>query len=257
MGREKRFRKDAKDSRSLAGTQLIVQDRINDNLKYNLSWFQPRGKQVDICEAIDELDWILIQGKSGVGKTTTVIWKSLGLLGKQGYRKIIFFKNPTEAGDDQIGFLTGDANEKLKAHFNNMREIFLDFMEVGKLESDEKKRNIEFRIPNFELGGTYDNAIVIIDEAQTMSPNTLKMIMERVTDSSKLIVLGDKGQIYSVKKRTDGFTDFVKRVTDVVEDKEGVRRISKEPLLHYIELPSSENNRGDISRRVTEIYSDD
>lgn len=184
------------------------------------------------------------------GKTTTVVWKALNLLGK-GYRKIVFVKNPTEAGDDQIGFLTGNESSKLEPHFESMRGVFLDFMNKGKLESDEKNGNIQFKIPNFLLGATISDAIVILDECQTYSPNTLKLLMERVDDSCKLICLGDQFQQYSVKKRADGFTDLLNRVTDV----DGHGRYSIEPLFKYVELTANENKRGAISKRVTELYS--
>ena len=199
---------------------------------------------------MDSYDWVAVQAPSGCGKTTTVVWKALNLLGK-GYRKIVFVKNPTEAGDDQIGFLTGNADDKLKAHFDSIRGVFLDFMNKGKLETDEKNGNIQFRIPNFLLGATISDAIVILDEAQTYSPLTLKLLMERVDDSCKLIVLGDKSQTYSVKRRDDGFTDFLNRVTDI--DEKG--RYSIENLFQYVELSTNENQRGAISKRVTEIYS--
>lgn len=132
-----------------------------------------------------------------------------------------------------------------------MRGVFLDFMNKGKLESDEKNLNIQFKIPNFLLGATLSDAIVILDECQTYSPNTLKLLMERVDDSCKLIILGDHAQQYSVKKRKDGFTDLIEKLTDT--DEKG--RFSVEPLFKYVELSSNENKRGAISKRVTEIYS--
>ena len=241
---------DRHDQRELRGVVQEVNNLRSSNEKYSLDWFKPQGRQQDIVDAIDQYDWVGVQAPSGCGKTTTVVWKALNLLGK-GYRKIVFVKNPTEAGDDQIGFLTGHESSKLEPHFDSMRGVFLDFMNKGKLESDEKNLNIQFKIPNFLLGATLSDAVVIIDECQTYSPNTLKLLMERVDDSCKLIILGDRMQQYSVKKRTDGFTDLLNRITDV--DDKG--RYSVEPLFKYVELTTNENKRGVISKRVTEIYS--
>ena len=243
---------DRHDQRELRGIQQEVEAQKSSNEKYKLDWFKPSARQQDIVDAIDQYDWVGVQAPSGCGKTTTVVWKALSLLGK-GYRKIIFVKNPTEAGDDQIGFLTGGESSKLEPHFDSMRGVFLDFMNKGKLESDEKNLNIQFKIPNFLLGATLSDAIVILDECQTYSPNTMKLLMERVDDSCKLICLGDKNQQYSVKKRKDGFTDFLDRVTQV--DAQG--RHSIEPLFKYVELTTSENKRSAISKCVTEIYSKD
>lgn len=237
--------------RQLRGEQQQSVVNTSSGEKYKTDWFHPQGKQREIWEAMDASDWVGVQAPSGCGKTTTVVCKALNLLGK-GYRKIVFVKNPTEAGDDQIGFLTGNETNKLEPHFESMRSVFLDFMSKGKLESDEKNGNIQFKIPNFLLGATLSDAIVILDECQTYSPNTMKLLMERVDDSCKLICLGDKNQQYSVKKRQDGFTDLLNRVTEV--DAEDGERYSIEALFEYVELTTNENQRGAISKRVTELY---
>lgn len=223
----------------------------NPNEKYKLDWFHPTGKQVEYVNSINRYDTILVQGASGVGKSTTAIWKGLSMLGKQ-YKHIMFIKTANECGDDAIGYLTGNENEKLVAHFKNMKNVFLDFMSEEKLEIDIKKKNIIFDIPNFIQGGTFSSTFVIIDEAQNMSPLTLKLLLERFDDSCKVIVLGDCKQTYSIKKRKDGFTDLVSRVCNKTQ--EGVL-FCVEPDWDYIELPPSENRRGKRSRRVTELYS--
>ena len=244
-------RADKHKDREFRGIVQELEQVKASNEKYNLSWFKPTGRQQEIVDAIDQYDWVGVQAPSGTGKTTTVVWKALSLLGK-GYRKIVFVKNPTEVGTDAIGYLTGDKDDKLQAHFEAMRGVFLDFMNKGKLESDEKNGNIVFNIPNYLLGATISDAVVVLDECQTYSPSTLKLLMERVDDSCKLLILGDRQQAYSIKHREDGFTDFLNRVTDV--DDKG--RYSVEPLFKYVELTTNENRRGAISKRVTELYSE-
>ena len=83
-----------------------------------------------------------------------------------------------------------------------------------------------------------------------------KIVNRGRTDTKKGLVrqgtiVGDRAQQYSVKKRKDGFTDLIERLTGV--DEQG--RYSTEPLFKYIELTSNENKRGAISKRVTELYS--
>ena len=221
------------------------------NQKYNLSWFHPQGKQQLYSNEIDSYDTVLVQGASGVGKSTLAIWKALGMLGKK-YKHIMFIKTPSESGDDQIGYLSGDKNEKLEAHLKNMRKVFLDFMTIGQLESDEKNGNILFEIPNYIQGGTFSDTFAIIDESQNMSPSTIKLLLERFDDGSKVIVLGDFNQTYSIKKRQDGFTDLVGRVTE--KDEVTGELYCIEPEWTYIELPTTENMRGKRSQRVTELY---
>src|SRR5690606_32373790 len=121
-------------------------------------------------------------------------------------------KNPTEAGDDQIGFLQGGAEDKISYHIHSMKGIFLQFMSAEKLDNDIKSGNIVITIPNFLLGATIERSIIIIEEAQTMSPNTIKLIAERAGEGSIVVVVGDSKQRYSVKKREDGFNDLIRKV---------------------------------------------
>lgn len=221
------------------------------NQKYNLSWFHPQGKQQLYSNELDSFDTVLVQAPSGCGKSTLAVWKGLGMLGKK-YKKIMFIKTPNESGDDAIGFLTGDSGSKLEPHLRNMRNIFLDFMSVGQLESDEKNGNIKFEIPNYIQGGTFSDTYAIVDESQNMSPSTMKLLLERFDDSCKVVVLGDLKQTYSIKKRPDGFTDLVNRVTEV--DEITGERYCVEPEWTYVELPTSDNMRGNRSKRVTELY---
>ena len=222
----------------------------NPNDKYQLEWFKPSGKQSIVVDSIDEYDTVLVQGSSGCGKSTTAVWKGLSILGNQ-YNHIMFIKTPNESGDDAIGYLPSDVNNKLEPHFKAMKGVFLEFMNEAKLETDVKKGNIKFEIPNFIQGSTFSNTYAIIDEAQNMSPLTLKLLLERFDDSCKVVVLGDCMQTYSIKKRQDGFTDLVKRVCDTDEND---KYYCVEPEWAYVELPPSENKRGKRSRRVTELY---
>lgn len=242
-------------AREELGTQTLYEERRAKSERYNLSWFKPIGQQQQVWTQLDQKDAVIIQAPSGCGKTTTAIAKALQLVETGDYKKVYFIKNPTEAGDDKIGYLTGDANDKLQAHFMYLRAVFLDFMSAGKLACEEKNKNIIFAIPNFLLGATIPpGSIVILDECQTYSPSTLKLLMERVSDGCKLILLGDRSQRYSVTRRDDGFTDFIKRITR--PNPETGKLESVENLFSYIEMDTSNNQRGDISKRITELYSD-
>jgi phosphate starvation-inducible PhoH-like protein len=254
----KRSRLTQRDKRKLAIEMGVeVQQRDSSYQRkagggYNLDKFQLTENQQKIEDSIYQYDATVVQGSAGVGKTSVAIRTALKLLKENNdYKTIIFVKNPTESGDDAIGFLTGDKDEKLEKHFEVMRGVFLDFMTKGMLECDEKNGNIRFDIPNYLQGATLSNCIVILDETQNMSPSTLKMLMERLGENAKLVVLGDRAQTYAVNSRKDGFSDFVGRITDV--DDSG--RYSVEPLFNYIELTSTDNKRSPLSKRVTEIYS--
>lgn len=246
----KQNRRDRID-RKAAKVHSAYQEKAVINNDWKLDWFIPSEAQEEIVYGMDRHDLTIVDGPSGTGKTSTAVWKALMDLKQGHYRKIVFIKNPTEAGDDMIGYLKGEVQDKLAVHFSEMKRIFLNFVSKGKLESDEGTR-LEFTIPNYLLGTTFDDSIIIVDEGQTFSPNTMKLVLERAGEGSRVVVCGDSRQRYSVKKRDDGFSDLISKVT--VQSEDGFIESNHE-LIHYVKLTTDENQRSELSKLITELYA--
>lgn len=245
MGKQRASRKD-RDTSNQQVISRYQEKNVETTPDYKLGNFTPTEKQSEIVRSIEQNDLTVVNGKAGTGKTSTALWTAIKKLKQGETRKIIFIKNPTEVGDDQIGFLTGDKKDKLSAHYATTKRIFHQFVSPGKLETDISNGKIELEIPNYALGATWDNAIVIIDEAQLMSPDTVKLLLERTGENTKVVLLGDVTQTYAVKNRQNGLADFVKRVT--------VDGIPKVDFIGYVTLESKENMRSRLSQFITELY---
>ncbi len=217
---------------------------------YDMSWFHPTEAQMDIIRSMCVNTLTVVDASSGCGKSTTVIFQSLQELKRGNFKHILIVKSATETADDPIGFLSGDKNQKLQAHHETQRSIFRQFMTKEKLEMEEKRERITFEIPNYMTGRTYDDTLILIDEAQLNSPNMVKLMTERVGKNSKVVLMGDSNQCYASKRRDNGFEDFINRITH----NDGYGVVSKEPLMGYVKLPVSENMRSDLSRRIVELY---
>lgn len=244
---------DKHTSRCDKGMRDIAEDQRVNNESYTLDWFNPTKGQQEVVRSMIENDLTLVQASSGAGKSTTVIWQALKDLKAGYYKKILFVKTPNESSDDLIGFLPSSAEDKLQVHFEATRSVFHQFMTKEKLAMEEKKGRISFKIPNFIQGATFENTLMILDESQSLSPNTMKLVMERVGQGSKIVVCADKRQRYSYRKREDGFTNFVNMVTAVDED----GRYSNVDTIGYVEMPASANMRSDLSRLIVTLYEED
>lgn len=242
------------ESKTQAGMDAIFSEQAAASLDSDLSWFKPTEAQKEITLSMCCNELTAVQGSSGTGKSTTAIWQALQDLKRGMYDKILFIKTPNESGSDTIGYLSGDADQKLEVHFDAMRSIFHTFMKKEKLKFEEKRGRIEFTIPNFIQGRTFDRTLMIIDEMQSINRDTSKLLLERAGIDTRIVVLGDKNQRYSAKKRDDGFTDFVSRIT--VEDEDGELQ-SKEPTMGYIKLTAKDNMRSELSKRVVELYEEE
>lgn len=227
----------------------VVKKSIGD---WDLDWFSPRGMQSEITKSMEDNVFTIVNGPSGSGKSSTAIWKALCGLKGGNYKQLIFIKNPTEVGDDQVGFLSGNITDKLQAHYETTKIIFHDFISPQKLECDLDK-NIFLKIPNFVLGATYHKSIVIIEEAQVMSPQTIKLLLERCGMESTYVILGDKQQRYSVTSRADGFSDLIQRAT---KEYQGKRIPRDRGMVGYIKLSIEDNQRSEGSKYINVMYDE-
>lgn len=221
------------------------------NDDYRLDEFTPVGNQEAIVRSMVWNDLTIVNAPAGTGKTTTALWKALQMLKAGDFRKLIFLKNPTEVGDDQIGFLSGDKTDKLAAHYESTKRIFQQFMTANKLENDIASGKIELNIPNYALGATWDNSIILIDEVQLMSPNTVKLLLERAGLNTRIVIMGDVNQTYAIKRRANGLGDLLDRV--VPSNEEGEREAIVD-FIGYVEMTTADNQRSRLSQFITEVY---
>lgn len=234
------------------GLDQLAQDRRKKEFDkdWNLDWFQPEGKQEDIVSSFHRHTFTIVDAPSGCGKTSASLWLALSGLKVGDFQKLVFIKNPTETGDDQIGYLSGGETDKLKAHYETTRFLFHEFIPKQKLEADEGSGKIKLSIPNFLLGATLDFSVVILDECQLMSDSTMKLLLERCGTDTKYLILGDSRQRYAVKKRSDGFKDLVEKVTDL---NNGIR-YNKYDQVGYVRMDTDNNMRSEGSKFITKLY---
>lgn len=180
---------------SACGSHVLHVDpkKIKGSFK-ELRDFKPKNDgQVLLVDAIKNngSKILAVCGRTGSGKSMTVLATALDLLKQGKYEKIRLFK-PVQAMGAEIGFLSGDYYEKtapIRATFEST------FAELGvDLHQFEEQKRIEFDVPVYMRGFTFRDTIIIIDEAQLMEPGVLKGLITRAHESSMVICLGDTRQ---------------------------------------------------------------
>lgn len=174
--------------------------------------FKPTVWQQDFLEVIEDHKLVFCDSVAGVGKTATALYFACKDYLADATRQIVFVRTPAEMGGDQIGFLPGAAtlDEKLGLHFESTKILIEEFIGKSKFEADLGKR-IHFTIPNFALGHTRTNCTYILDEAQLLQPLIMKLLLERIGEGTKTVVLGSSGQLYADSKGRNGMRDALKR----------------------------------------------
>ena len=191
--------------------------KASEETTTRLNMFTPTESQKEAINVARGHTLSIIEGVPGSGKSTAILWDYCQEYLKDPSKQIVVVKSPTEAGQlDKVGYLPGTLDEKLSQHFIANRRILEEFLGKGKVECDLNKR-IHLLVPNYLLGMTLDNSLVLVEEAQQLQPMMLKLILERTGLSSRVAVVGDKMQLYTDKKESklrNGLTDMVERFFD-------------------------------------------
>lgn len=151
--------------------------------------------QKNVANMIKANELVFVEGPAGSGKTVGILAEFVQQYQANRNLKLIVIRTPVEAGSDKIGFLPDDYNKKIEPHFQSAKDALVLLMGAGKVECDMNER-IFFKIPNYALGSTWDNALVLIDEAQQLQPMIMKLLLERAGKNTKIVVAGDRTQLY-------------------------------------------------------------
>ena len=153
-------------------------------------------------------------GKAGTGKTLLSICYALYAYFKHD-KKIVLIKPSVFVGgrSSVMGILPGDVNDKMSglmsSYMVHIKSILGRNAEHYLYEMLEKELLIYLPV-ELARGMSLEDATVIFDECQNADIHTMKTIVSRVASSSKLICLGDLGQIDApFKKNESGLSIFI------------------------------------------------
>jgi PhoH-like ATPase len=165
------------------------------------------------------LDFVSLLGTAGTGKTLLALAAGLTLvLDRNQYREIIMTRVTVPVGED-IGFLPGTEEEKMTPWMGALMDNLevLTQTEGGEwgraVTQDLVRHRIRIHSLNFMRGRTFLNKYLILDEAQNLTPKQLKTLSTRAGPDTKVICLGNLGQIDTpyLTETTSGLTYVVDR----------------------------------------------
>ncbi len=143
-------------------------------------------------------------GSAGSGKSYISLSYALQALRDEStpYKKIICLVPTCQAGAMSLGFLKGTLEEKvqpfIEADSYTMEKIMSNSGNYsGKQLIDGLIRNgvINYDVVNFARGKTYDNALILINEAENYSKEEMLLLLTRIGENSKIIISGDIEQM--------------------------------------------------------------
>jgi phosphate starvation-inducible PhoH-like protein len=149
--------------------------------------------QQELIKAIDDKNLVLALGPAGTGKTYLAIAKAVEALESGRVGRIVLSRPAVEAGES-IGFLPGDAEDKLAPYLRPLYDALSDRLSMKRVRALMAEGAIEIAPVGFMRGRTLNNAFVVIDEAQNCTYVQLKMLLTRLGWHSTMVVTGDPNQ---------------------------------------------------------------
>jgi phosphate starvation-inducible PhoH-like protein len=151
-------------------------------------------------------------GPAGTGKTYVCTAYAAEQLIDRKISKIIVTRPAIEASGKGMGFLPGSIEEKFAPYFEPFRRILVSYFGESNLEYMIKKGRVEIAPLEYLRGLTFENAFVILDEAQNTTPAQMKLFLTRIGEYSTVVVNGDTDQ--KDIKGLSGLEDAIQRLGD-------------------------------------------
>jgi len=187
----------------------------------DLKWTK---KQQDFIKlALDkETRLIFVSGPAGSSKTLLSIYCSLCLIRDKKVSDIIYVRSPVESSDSKIGFLPGDADEKLKYYNLPFSDKLVELLSKSDIELLNKQNRISGHPLSFVRGMSWNCKSIILDEAQNCTQKEIITLMTRLGKFSKCFILADPEQTDLTNGKAGGFEKLCKLFDDEESKKFGI-----------------------------------
>lgn len=167
-----------------------------------------------------DIKLVSLQGVAGTGKTLLAL--ACALEQANLYDQIILARPIVPLSNKEIGFLPGDANEKIAPYMEPLWDN-LKFIKNQFKESERKYKSIVEMEQNgkiiitplaFIRGRSFSNTLFIVDESQNLTPHEVKTVITRAGEGTKIVFTGDIHQIDSpyLDERSNGLTYLIDRL---------------------------------------------
>ncbi len=192
-------------------------ERKNGSLKNHIfqciKRVQLRQSQQNYVRTVEENQIVFCHGPAGTSKTFTACYLALKMLAEKEIERIVLCK-PLEDSGRSLGFIPGDIDEKIAPYLKSYKSNIEKIIGVERTQQMFDKKLITFEPLAYMRGDTYDDALMILDEAQNAEMKSLMLFVTRMGKNSKCIVAGDINQ-YDIQKSKVSLPKFIEIIRDV------------------------------------------
>jgi PhoH-like ATPase len=188
----------------------------------------------------DQVGIVSLGGSAGTGKSALALCAGLEAVMERGqHRRIVVFRPLYAVGGQELGFLPGDADEKMNPWSQAVFDTLEGIVSENVIDEIEDRELLEVLPLTHIRGRSLNDSFVIVDEAQSLERNVLLTVLSRIGRNSRVVLTHDVAQRDNLRVgRHDG-------IQAVIEKLKG------NPLFAHVTLTRSE--RSAIAELVTDM----
>jgi phosphate starvation-inducible PhoH-like protein len=191
----------------------------------------------------DRTNMVFLDGPAGSMKSYISVFSAMEMLRDRKVDKIIYIRTVVESASKSLGYLKGDENEKFAAYTLPLFEKISEITDKATVNSLFEQEYVKAMPVNFVRGLTFNNAVVIIDEAQNATRSELTTIMTRFGRGSKYIICGDA-------KQSDIKDSGFSKVFELFDTD-----FSRKNNIHCMKFDIHDISRSAILKHITQVLS--
>jgi PhoH-like ATPase len=195
-----------------AGSQSALTRRLGAELRLlphavPEAWgLRPRSKEQRFALELlldPTIEVVALDGRAGTGKTLLAVAAGLEQVVEHSrYERLAVYRPLVPVGRADVGFLPGGLDEKLDPWMAAIHDAVVALTDHGSstdarhlIDELTARGQLSLESVTFLRGRSLQRQLVVIDEAQNLEPTTLRTILTRVGDGTKVVFTGDTSQI--------------------------------------------------------------
>lgn len=168
------------------------------------------ASQRSFVKSIKNNDLVIGFGPSGVGKSLLALHTAVQLINNDWspMERIVYVRsNVNSDGEKDLGYLPGGYTEKVMPLCYPIIDNMTQFVKLSLVKYLLETGRIEVMPMAMLRGRSLSNCFIIADEMQNSTPASMKTLLTRLGNDSKMVVIGDPNQ--KDTRHEDGLSDLI------------------------------------------------
>jgi len=205
-------RKTAKNLTETSRKSPRTPNPIKKQIKLNQFPWTDKQKEFFRVALDPSTNVVFVNGPAGTAKTLLSVYCGLQLLNMKAVDDIMYLRSAVESSEKSLGYLPGDANEKLRFYNLPFIDKLDELLAETRPEKLEEQKRISMFPVNFARGMNWKHKCIVLDEAQNSSAKEIITVLTRMGEGCRCFVLADPMQTDLKSENAQGGFDGLAKI---------------------------------------------